>query len=44
MMNGNEDGKKYVGYAQKVPQIATSYDNMDFAIIFLVQESVMYGF
>ena len=33
-----------MGYAQKVPEASTNYEEMDFAIIFLVQESVMYGF
>lgn len=34
----------YAGYAQKVPQGATAYEDIEFAIMFLVQEDILYAF
>ena len=45
MNEESENGEElYVGYAQKVPEGAKTYDEIDFAILFLVRKDAMYGF
>ena len=38
------NGEVFEGYAQMVPPTARTYEEMDYGILFLVREQVMYGF